>query len=74
MNCSARRFEHDVLDPRGVFVIHGPRQVFVWIGNNTKQPYITAGHDFAKQLEVYENAPPFYEVKQGTSLFNFNLI
>lgn len=42
------------LDPRGVFILHAPRRVFLWEGNGTSDEFVMAGYRFANQLRKYE--------------------
>lgn len=44
------------LDPRGAFVLHAGREVFIWIGAQCPEAFATAARRVAGQLHRYEGA------------------
>ena len=46
------------LDSRGAFVIHMPKSLYVWVGCQCPDVFVTAAHKAAQQIQKYENAPP----------------
>jgi hypothetical protein len=53
------------LDPRGCFLVHTPKHLFVWVGKGSVPWLSQAGHRAALLLQKYENAPAPIEVHQG---------
>jgi dual specificity MAP kinase phosphatase len=53
------------LDPRGCFLVHTPKHLFVWVGKGCLEWLMEAGHRAAALLQKYENAPAPIQVAQG---------
>lgn len=54
-----------MFDPRGTFVIHTSKKVFIWVGSRHPSPYLETANKFTRQLILYENAAESITVYQG---------
>ena len=47
------------LDVRGVFVLHAPERIYLWVGHECKDVhgYLEAARTLIRRLQTYERAP-----------------